>query len=180
MKRALATVVAVALSGSAVVAPAWAQDEPQAFNAFAVVSANGTIVRAAEKQVMVVATLAGPFFIESDEGPIHAGRVTCAASTRIDQATRKQTGNGACTFTAVDGATAWGDWTCEGYELLGCRGTFKLTGGTARLEGASGEGALLWRPSAHDLKKQLDGSVLDQATGILVWRDFKLTGSAKR
>ena len=73
MKRALATLVAVAFFG-----PAFAQDEPQAFNAFAVVSANGTIVRAAEKQVMVVATLAGPFFIESDEGPIHAGRVTCA------------------------------------------------------------------------------------------------------
>jgi hypothetical protein len=37
-----------------------------------------------------------------------------------------------------------------------------------------GEATMLWRPSAHEFKKQLDGSVLDNATGILVWRDFKL------
>lgn len=157
-------------------APSFAQDETQSFNAFAVVAANGTIVRAAEKQLVVVGTLAGPFFVETDEGPIHSGRVSCAASTKIDQASRKQAGNGACTFTATDGATAWGEWSCEGYELLGCRGTFKLTGGTARLQGASGEGTMTWRPSAHELKKQLDGSVLDNATGILLWREFKLKG----
>lgn len=171
MNRTLLALLAIACCG-----PAVAQEAPQPFNAFAVVTANGTIVRAGEKQLMAVATLAGPFFVESDEGPIHAGRVTCAASTRIDQATRKQAANGACTFTAVDGAMAWGDWTCEGYELVGCRGTFKLAGGTARLDGVSGEGAMLWRPSAHELKKQLDGSVLDNATGILVWRDFTLKG----
>ncbi|CAN5904162.1 hypothetical protein BH11PSE3_BH11PSE3_17140 [soil metagenome] len=160
----------------ALTAPSLAQDEPQAFNAFAVVVANGTIVRAAEKQLMVVATLAGPFFIETDEGPIQSGRVACAASTRIDQSTRKHIGSGACTFTAADGATAWGEWSCEGYELLGCRGIFKLAGGTARLEGASGEGTLIWRPSAHEFKKLLDGSVLDNASGILLWREFKLKG----
>ena len=171
MNRILLALLAVASAS-----PALAQDETQSFNGFAVVAANGSIVRAAEKQVMVVATLGGPFFIETDEGPIHAGRVTCAASSRIDQASRKVAASGACTFTASDGAAAWGDWTCEGYELVGCRGAFKLTGGSGRLEGASGESTLLWRPSAHELKKQLDGSVLDNATGILVWRDFKLKG----
>lgn len=166
----------VALFTGALASPSLAQDEPQAFNAFATVVANGTIVRAAEKQLMVVATLAGPFFVETDEGPIQSGRVSCAASTKIDQASRKQNGNGACTFTAADGATAWGEWRCEGYELLGCRGSFKLAGGTGRVEGASGEGTLIWRPSAHEFKKQLDGSVLDNASGILLWREFKLKG----
>ncbi len=166
----------LALAIVAGASPSLAQDEAQTFNAFSVVNASGSIVRAAEKQVMVVATLSGPFFIESVEGPIHAGRVTCAASSRIDQTSRKVAANGACTFTATDGAAAWGDWTCEGYELLGCRGTFKLTGGTGRLDGATGESTVLWRPSAHELKKQLDGSVLDNATGILVWRDFRLKG----
>ena len=155
-------------------APAAAQDVPQTFNAFAVVAANGSIVRAAEKQLMLVGTLAGPFFVETDEGPIHSGRVACAASVKIDQATRRLTGNGACTFTATDGATAWGEWDCQGYELLGCRGAFKLTGGKERLEGVTGEGSLIWRPSAAEFKKQLDGTVLENATGLLSWRDFKL------
>lgn len=149
-------------------------EEPPAINAFAVVSASGTIMRAAEKQFMAVATLNGPFFVETDEGPIQAGSARCAASLRFDQTSRRQTGGGACTMTAIDGATAWGEWACEGYELLGCRGAFKLTGGTARFEGATGEGAIIWRPSAHELSRQLDGSVLDSASGILLWRDLKL------
>ena len=124
--------------------------------------------------LVVAGTLAGPFFIETDEGPVPSGRVTCAASVRIDQATARQTGNGACTFTAQDGATAWGEWECAGYELVGCRGMFKLNGGTARLAGATGEGTMIWRPAAHELKKQLDGSALDNATGILLWREFKI------
>ncbi len=162
----------LALSGGV----ASAQDEVQTFNAFAVMAANGTIIRAAEKQVMIVATLTGPFFIETDEGPIHSGHVTCAASAQVDQATFRLTGNGACTFAAQDGATAWGDWQCAGYELVGCRGPFKLAGGTARLAGVTGEATLTWRPSAHELSRQLDGTTLDSATGILLWRDFKLKG----
>lgn len=170
--RALASAVIVL----AAAVPAAAQDDVQTFNAFAVVTANGTIVRSAEKQVMVIATLAGPFFVETDEGPQQGGRVSCATSARIDQGTRQTSASGACTFTAHDGATAWGDWDCAGYELIGCRGTFKLTGGTGRFAGASGESALIWRPTAHEFRKQLDGTTLDNATGIVLWRDFKLKG----
>lgn len=169
--RALAGVLVLAAAG-----PAFAQDEIQSFNAFAVVAANGTIVRAGDKQLVVAATLGGPMFIETDEGPQQAGRVGCALSSKIDQASRQTSATGACTFTANDGATAWGEWDCAGYELIGCRGAFKLTGGTGRFQGASGESTLLWRPTAHELKKQLDGTTLDNATGIVLWRDFKLKG----
>lgn len=174
IRRALALSSFLAVLAGAV--PAFAQDEVQTFNAFATVVANGTIVRAAERQAMVVGTLAGPFFIETDEGPQQAGRVTCAVSARADQASLRLTATGACSFTAHDGATAWGEWECAGYQLVGCRGTFKLAGGTARLAGATGESTLIWRPTAHEFKQQLDGATLDNATGILLWRDFKLTG----
>ena len=170
--RALASIALVL----AATIPAAAQDDVQTFNAFAVVTADGTIVRSAEKQLMAIATLSGPFFVETDEGPQQGGRVSCAISARIDQATRKTSASGACTFTAHDGATAWGDWDCAGYELVGCRGGFKLTGGTGRFVGASGESTFVWRPTAHEFKKQLDGTVLDNVTGIVLWRDFKLKG----
>lgn len=169
--RALVGALYVAVAG-----PAFAQDDVQTFNAFAVVNANGTIVRSAEKQVVVAASLSGPLFIETDEGPQQAGRVSCALSSKIDQASRKTSASGGCTFTAGDGATAWGEWDCAGYELVGCRGTFKLTGGTARFAGATGESTLIWRPTVHELKKQLDGTTLDNASGIVLWRDFKLKG----
>ena len=173
------TMLSRALAGALVLlsaVPAVAQDETQTFNAFAVVLANGSVVRAAEKQLVVAGNLSGPMFIETDEGPQQAGRVGCALSSKIDQESRKTSASGACTFTAYDGATAWGEWECAGYELVGCRGTFKLTGGTGRFEGASGESTLIWRPTAYELKKQLDGMALDNATGIVLWREFKLKG----
>ncbi|MEI7873592.1 MAG: hypothetical protein WCK95_15795 [Alphaproteobacteria bacterium] len=173
IRGALALVSSLAVFAGVV--PAMAQDEAQTFNAFATVVGNGTVVRAAEKQSMVVGTLVGPFFIETDEGPQQAGLVTCAVSARADQATLRLTASSACSFTANDGATAWGEWECAGYQLVGCRGTFKLTGGTQRLAGATGESTLIWRPTAHEFKAQLDGTSMDKVTGILLWRDFKLT-----
>jgi len=177
LMRALPGLPALAVVLATAASPAAAQDDVQTFNAFAVVTANGTIVRAAEKQAVAVATLAGPFFIETGEGPIPSGDVACAASMRADHATHRLTGSGACMFTAHDGATAWGSWDCAGYELVGCRGIFKLAGGTARLAGATGEATMIWRPSAHEFRKQLDGTTIDNAAGIVLWRDFKLKGN---
>lgn len=170
---------ALALCASLLAAPALAHDEPQVFNAFAIAVASGTIVKSGEKQLMVIGTLKGPMFVETDEGPVDAGSVVCGASVRIDQSSARQTGSGACTFVAQDGATAWGDWECAGYELVGCRGKLTLTGGTGRLAGVTGEGSMVWRPSAHDLKKQLDGTTLQNTTGVVIWRDFKLAKAAQ-
>ena len=168
ISRALA--LGVILGGS----PALAQDEAQVFNSFAVATANGTIVRAAAKQVMVVGTVRGPLFIETNEGPVPAGNVVCSASLRIDQGNRHQTGSGACTFTADDGAAAWGEWECAGYALVGCRGKLTLNGGAGRFQGVSGEGAMTWRPNAHELETQLDGTTLQNTSGVVIWRGFKL------
>ena len=175
VRRALALAFALILPAPAVLA----QEEPQLFNAFAIAVASGTIFKAGEKQVMVIGTLKGPMFIETDEGPVDAGSVVCGASIRLDMGTARHTGSGVCTFSAQDGATAWGEWECAGYELIGCRGMMKLTGGTGRFAGVTGEGSMVWRPSAHDFKKQLDGTTLQNSTGVLIWRDFRLVAKAK-
>lgn len=173
--RLVLAVVAAMLVGNP---SGFAQDDnAQIFNAFSVAVANGTIVRSAEKQLMLAGTLAGPMFVETDEGPVAAGKVTCAASVHLDLTNAHQDGSGACTFVGETGDTAWGDWQCAGYELVGCRGTFKLHGGTGRMAGASGEGTMIWRPSARELKSQLDGTALLNVNGIVIWRDFKISKS---
>lgn len=167
-------VLALAVSVSAVAVGANAQDGQTSFNAFAVVKADGSTLKSAEKQATIVATLSGVFFIETDEGPVPAGRITCSGTVKVDLDSTHQTGSGACTSTADDGATTFGEWECAGFNMIGCRGTYKLTGGTARLAGVTGQATLIWRPTSMVLDKQADGTVLQNATGILIWRDFKI------
>jgi hypothetical protein len=171
---ALAFAALLSVAASAAQAQTQAQDEPLTFNAFAVVKADGSILKSAEKQATVVAALTGALFVETDEGPVAAGRVACSGTIKIDLDTSRQTGSGACTSTADDGATTFGEWQCAGFAMLGCRGAYKLTGGTGRMAGYTGQATLIFRPNAHDLQKQLDGTVLQNTTGILIWRDFKI------
>src|SRR5690349_1693938 len=112
LRRALTLLSALLLPAGG----ALAQDEPQVFNAFAVAVASGTILKAGDKQLMVIGTLKGPMFVETDEGPVDAGSVVCGAAVKIDQAGGRQVGSGVCSFVAEDGATAWGEWECAGYE----------------------------------------------------------------
>ena len=158
---------------------ALAQDEPQVFSAFAVVRAEGTLVRAAEKQVSLTGALNGPLFIETDEGPVEAGAMVCSMAVRFDQAERSQNGKGACTFTAADGATAWADWECAGYDFVGCRGKMTINGGSGRFAGIQGEGTMVWRPRLHQADLKPDGSSTLASSGLLIWRDFKLARSAR-
>jgi hypothetical protein len=165
---------AVALSLSLAAVPAAAQEPSVSFNAFAVVKADSSALMSAEKQATVVAAMAGTLYIETDEGPVAGGQIACSGMVRVDLDTTHQEGSGACTSTAEDGAKTFGEWVCAGFNMLGCHGTYKLTGGTGRLAGLTGQATLTWRPNAHELQKQLDGTVLQTTTGILIWRDFRL------
>jgi hypothetical protein len=169
------TVGLAMLIASPALAQAADDSEPQLFNAFAVVAANGSVTKTGEKQAIAVALLSGSFFVETGEGPVHTGQISCPGLIRIDLETTRQSASGACTVTTTDGATAWGEWECAGFNLVGCRGTYKLTGGTERFAGATGEATLIWRPSAHELKKQLDGLVLQNTNGLIVFHEFKLS-----
>jgi hypothetical protein len=153
---------------------AHAQDEPQSFNAFAVVKVDGSILKSAEKQATIVAALAGTFFVETEEGPVAGGQIACSGTIRVDLGSSQQSGAGVCTSTADDGARTFGEWKCAGFNMVGCRGSYDVTGGTDRLAGITGHATVIWRPNAHELQKQIDGTVLQNTTGILIWRDFKI------
>jgi hypothetical protein len=38
---------------------------------------------------------------------------------------------------------------------------------------------MVWRPSAHEFRRQLDGTTLDKASGVLIWRNFKIAQAKK-
>jgi len=172
--RRWAALAAGVVAGVLAAAPADAQ-EAQTVNAFSVWQGKGAIVQTGAMQVSVTGAFAGPFFFETEEGPIEAGTIACPGIIDIDFSSGHQRGSGACSFTAHDGARAFGVWDCAGLHLIGCRGDFRLTGGTDRLQGISGSGTFLIRSRLHDIAKQPSGITTDNASGISIWRDLKVT-----
>lgn len=162
--RALALAAVLLLAGAAAAGAA----ETQGIEAFATWTLQGSAVPSAPEQVTLVASLQGPLFVDAGAGPIHAGTVSCPGTLTINLADGSQTGEGVCAFLAKDGAEAYGRWSCGGYLLLGCRGTFTFTGGAGRLEGIAGGSRLLIR---GDLPVAGAG-IAAQPVGIIQWQEL--------
>lgn len=160
--------------GLGVTAAASAQ-EPVTVDAFAVLEAEGSVVAVGAAAHVFAGRMDGPYFVDAGEGPVPAGNIACAGMLEADERTGRQTAAGRCRLVAVDGATAFGDFTCEGFRLVGCVGPFTLTGGEGRLAGASGEGTITLRRYATDLTVDADGAVREAALGIASWNDLRVT-----
>jgi hypothetical protein len=152
-----------------------ARAEETTINAFTMWQGQGQVIETGTSRIALIGAFGGPFFIETPEGPAEDGAITCPLLLQIETTTGKQAGTGSCVFTAHDGARAFGDWDCVGVLLVGCRGTFNLTGGTGRLEGVSGTSSILFRGRPERLRAQV-GLVGAETIGIAVWRDLKITG----
>lgn len=175
MSRAsLVAGLAVAMMSGMEAAPALAQ-ETATINAFSVWQAKAVIAQSGEHKAVLSGVFMGTLFIETNEGPVDAGTIGCPGSVTMELDSGRQKGSGACSFTAHDGARAFGEWSCVGANMVGCRGEFRLTGGTGRLAGASGSGTILVRGRMHELTKIGGGMITDNAVGIAVWRDLKVT-----
>ncbi len=155
---------------------AWAADQDP-MNAFAFWQGQGQIVDIGDQRVALIGAFGGPFYVETTEGPVETGVITCPALMQIDTRTRRQAGTGSCMFTAHDGAHAFGDWECVGVHLVGCKGIFTLRGGSGRLAGVTGSSTILFRGRPERMIDR-PGMVSADSLGIAIWRDFKLTTAA--
>jgi hypothetical protein len=146
-------------------------------NAFAFWQGQGQIVDIGDQRVALIGAFGGPFYVETAEGPVETGTITCPVLMQIDTRTARQSGSGSCMFTAHDGARAYGDWECTGVHLVGCKGIFTVRGGSGRLDGIKGTSTILFRGRPERLIDR-PGMVSADALGIAVWRDFKVTTAA--
>ena len=163
------------LAASLIAAPTVAAEE-QTVNAFAAFEGEGKGHVTAEKTGIFVGAIVGQLFVESEKGPLHAGRIICPAMMQIDLKNGHQAGSGRCTITAQDGgAQAFAVWSCRGVHLVGCDGKMMLTGGTGRAAGISGSGPIKVRTFARGLAKKSSDkdSVITFGRGILILRGFK-------
>ncbi len=173
---ALAAIVAASL----IVTPTVAAEE-QTINAHAAYVSEGKIYQTGENRATFVGALVGQLYIESDKGPLLAGRIVCPGMMALDLKNANQAGTGRCTITAKDGAQVFAVWSCRGMLMIGCKGKMMLTGGTGRTAGVSGSGPLIVRSGSTIMTKASsgDGAVARLGNGLLVLRGFKYKTPSK-
>jgi len=158
--------------------PVWAAANPpdrETINAFTVWTATGSITETTTDHAKFEGTLGGHFYVETDQGPVHAGIVSCPVTLDINVTDKSQQGAGKCSITADDGAQIFGQLKCTGYFLIGCSGDFKFTGGTGRFEGIAGSGPVIVRSNTRVLIESVKGTVDAKAEGIMFWRRLHYT-----
>ena len=161
--------LAALLTFGIITAPAWA-GEKQSIDAFAVWQGDGAAFRTGDQSATFVGAVAGRFFVETKNGPLEAGNIVCPATLDINLADAGQSGTGKCTITTNDGEQVYADWSCEGIHLIGCDGTFTLTGGTGRFKGVSGGGPIVVRSSFQNVAQRVLAGLDEAPRGIMIWR----------
>lgn len=170
--------LAAALVLLAAAAPAQDAPEPVVVDAFSIWSASGAVIAAGPGVHAFAGEMRGPYFIDAGEGPILAGEIACVGALEAEEASGRQTGSARCQLKALDGAVAYGRFTCAGYRLVGCAGDFELTGGEGRLAGATGAGPIVLRRHDTALTVDAGGQVSEAALGTASWKGFTLKAPA--
>ena len=147
----------------------------EVINAFTVWTATGSIKETAADRARFEGTLGGHLYVETDQGPVHAGIISCPVTLDINVTDKSQQGAGKCTITADDGAQIFGQLTCSGFFLIGCSGDFKFTGGTGRFDGIAGSGPVMLRSNTRILIENAKGTIDTRAEGIMFWRRLRYT-----
>jgi hypothetical protein len=152
-----------------------ASAEAVTVEAFSPFEADLRMIQSGEHTASFVGSLAGTFYLDAGQGPVANGDLACVGMFEISLADGSQSGSGTCTFSADDGALAFGSWTCSGYHMVGCQGPFTVNGGTGRLAGISGKGPATIRSNFHAVAETAGGQVVQATEGILFWKKLELT-----
>ena len=142
-------------------------------SAFSVWTGKGQYMQTAPNELTFVGSLEGDVYVNTEEGPVEAGRMVCPSLVRIDMTNSTQTATGNCTIALTDGAQLFTEVNCKGVHLVGCSGDMKITGGNGRLANATGGGEITIRSSLQNAKPSTPTSGERIAHGIMFWPELK-------
>ncbi len=126
-----------------------------------------------EDTAYMVAVYSGTMFVEDAKGALHAGSIVCPGTVEGNFKTMTKTGQGRCIITNEDGDRIYARFTCKG-DMEGCRGTFKLDGGTGRFSGITGEGEMVSQLQARAVTVVAGFDPAHQVSeGVIVWPKLK-------
>jgi len=146
--------VIIVLAMTALLPAAASAATNQTIKAFSVWHTDSQIAAGAAGTHVFEGTVDGPFYVETEKGPVNSGSMSCKAKLTIKDADQTQEGQADCTINGKDGATVQLTITCQGVFQIGCNGKAELTAGTGRFQGIKGGGAVAIRSDYADLKSQ--------------------------
>lgn len=133
----------------------------------------GRVFEVAPGQAFFLGSFSGTMFVQRGDGALNIAEVVCPGTLDIEIETKKQKGSGHCIITALDGDKVFGNWECEGAHLVGCIGSFEITGGTGRFAGISGGSEFLARSAiVRVVVDALQQSASEASKGIAVWQNL--------
>ena len=124
-------------------------------------------------EVYMVAVYSGTMFVDDGKGSLHAASIVCPGTVQGDFKTMTKTGQGRCIITNEDGDRVYARFSCVG-DMEGCRGTFKLDGGTGKYAGITGEGEMVSQLQGRAVTVVAGYDAAQQVSeGIVVWPKLK-------
>jgi hypothetical protein len=155
------------------VLPAAAAEEGK-ITAFATWEGRGDFIQTGDKQQTFTGALVGVIYVLTDHGPTPSGSMICPVAVEVNQVDSSQTAKGHCTITAEDGSRIYSDLACTGFQLVGCAGDMKLTGGSGRFAGISGGGKVVIRSGSRTVVAgKSDVATPTQGTGTAYWESLE-------
>lgn len=122
-----------------------------------------------QDQAYLVGVYSGVLYVDDGKGPLHAASIVCPATAEGDLKTMTKTGQGRCILTDEEGNRVYARFTCKG-DLEGCRGPFKIEGGTGKFHGITGEGEMISRIQVRQLTAVAGFETAEQdGEGVVVW-----------
>jgi len=165
--------LAVLLVATGLWQPAAAAEEGK-ITAFAVWQGKGVTYPTEAKQGTAIGTITGTMYVMTEQGPVLSGELVCPLVMTFDQADSSQTGQARCTISSKDGVV-YSQLSCTGFQYVGCKGDYKITGGTGRFAGITGGGKAVVRSESRSTgaEKDANGGVSEEARGVIYWQDLQ-------
>ena len=129
----------------------------------------GSIFQVGEEEALFVGAFGGILYIGNEEGVLDRVIMLCPGTVDMSLKNGDQNGDGKCVMTDKEGDRVFAIWDCDGQQMSGCEGSFKLNGSTGKFKGISGESVMKARTAMSEIVVDLkSGMVAETGAGLLV------------
>lgn len=147
------------------------EGEVQALSAW---QGEGKIYKIGANEALFLGVFTGIVYAQNRKGALDAADLVCPGTAQVNLKNKSMVGEGKCIITTQDLQKIYADWQCSGTFGVGCAGSFRLTGGTGRFTGITGESEFLIRSGLWEIDATYDFDVVSHSSaGLAQWPELR-------